>query len=206
MAKIKKSFLRSIIGNDSYDRLRGLSILYVPIYVVLTGLVFLLSKFFFWKILSTIFSILTGWSLFSLLFIGSIMLLCNIECNGEVSEYMNLNNGSTWKEDNINPKSYNLTIVWFIVLLALGITYGVISDREESHYKFLCTTYLVDHNNGVYHIIENDNCEDITNYNSLVGMKGHEIEAQTNYQLCTSCEEWYEDVMNAIDESEHYRR
>lgn len=206
MAKIKKSFLRKIIGNDTYDNLRGLAILYVVVYVVVTGLVFLLTRFFFWGVLSSIFSLLTGWSLFSLLFIGSVMLLCNIECNGEESEYINLNNGSIWKEDNINPKSYNLTVVWFIVLLALGITFGVISNREKSHYKFQCKTYLVDHKNEIYHIIENDDCENISNYNSLIEMKGHEIEDQTNYRLCTSCEEWYEDVMNAIDESEHYRR
>ena len=59
MSKIKKSFLREIIGNDSYDSLRRLAILYVPVYVVVTGVVYLLTKFFFSGILSSIFSLLT---------------------------------------------------------------------------------------------------------------------------------------------------
>lgn len=205
MSKIKKSFLREIIGNDSYDSLRRLAILYVPVYVVVTGVVYLLTKFFFSGVLSSIFSLLTGWSLFSLLFIGSVMMICNIECKGEETEYINLNSGSTWKEDNINSRSYKWTIVWFIVLLAIGITLGTISNRESSHYKFQCTTYLVDHQNGIYHIIENDDCEDIADYDSLVEMKGHEIERQTDYQLCTSCEEWYEDVISDMEAQEHYR-
>ena len=197
MPKIKKSFLREIIGNDSYDTLRGLAIIYVPVYVVVTGLVFLLTRFCYWGFLSTIFSLLTGWSLFSLLFIGSVMLICNIECNGEETEYIDHNSGSIWKEDDINPRSYKWTIVWFVVLLVIGITFGVRSNRESSHYKFQCTTYLVDHQNGIYHIIENDDCEDIANYDSLVEMKGREIERQTDYQLCTACEEWYEEVLYA---------
>lgn len=206
MTKINKSFLREIIGNDSYDNLRGKAKLYVPIYIVVTGLVFILTRICFLGWLSTIFSLLTGWSLFSILFIIYVILLCNIECNCEEKIYFDPSSCYTWKEDYINSRSYKLTTVWFIVLLTIGITFGVISNREKAHYKFQCTTYLVDHQNRIYHIIENDDCEDRAYYDSLVEMKGHEIERQTDYQLCTSCEEWYEEVISDMEAQEHYRR
>lgn len=206
MNAIKKSFFRKIIGSDTYDRYREFAKLYAPIYVIVTGMVFLLTRFYYWGFLCTIFSLLSGWSLFSLLFIISFMVLCNIECKGEETEYVNISNGTTWKEDNIRSKPYKLTIVWFVVLLALGTAFGILSNREKSHYRFQCTTYLVDCQNEIYHIVENDDCEDISNRDELIEMKGHEIESETDCQLCPACQEWHDDVTSTINSERHIRR
>ena len=56
------------------------------------------------------------------------------------------------KKKEPKPFKYKLTIVWGVILLALGIVAIYYSNRYRNRYAFECETFLVDEKAGIYHL------------------------------------------------------
>ena len=89
-------------------------------------------------------------------------------------------------------KAYKLTVVWGIVLAAMGVAAIYFTNRYRIQYSFECDTFLVDHNAKIYHYDWNDDCEKAEEAESLEEMKGYQIDKR--YSLCEWCKETREDV------------
>lgn len=188
MAIVKQSFLSNIIGRNTYDKFKGYAKEIIAIGTCVLAIVLLLSIFFHWSFISSLLSLITGTSLLFIAYVAALVLVLDIEV--DVDE----------PEKKPKPAAYKLTIVWGVVLVALGISAIYFSDKYLKHYAFECDTFLVDHQAGIYHLDWDNDCKVAAESGNLETMQGYQIDK--SYTLCEWCEEWAED---AEDEYESNR-
>jgi hypothetical protein len=188
MEKVKQSYLSNLIGENSYEEYSRLAMKIVGIGGLILIILFTLSHFFHSGIINYLLKLTTGTSLLFIAYIAACILLLDIRVEVEKIEL------EWWEEKKEvhKPLKYKITVVWGVVLLALGIAAIYFSNKYRNQYDFECTTFLVDHKAHVYHLDWNDDCEDAANAEELEEMYGYEID--DSYSFCEGCKEYEEDV------------
>ena len=192
MHKVKQSFISNIIGRKTYDEFRDLAKIIIAIGTCVLTILLLLSVFFHWSLISSLLNLVTGTSLLFIAYIAAFILVLDIEV--DVDE----------PEKKTKPTAYKLTIVWGVLLIALGICAIYFSNKYRKHYAFECETFLVDHQAGIYHLNCDNDCEVASEASNLEKKQGYQIDK--SYNLCEWCEEWAEDAEDEYESSRYYRR
>lgn len=209
MARIKKSFLSNLLGQNAYDDLRGIAKPITLIGSCILIILFLLSFIVHWRFVSKLLSMVTGTSLLFLFYIAAIILLLDIQVDviEPDGHYVIEPDGHYRFETTHSPKTinYKLTIFWGVILLLLGVSAIYFSNRYRKQYAFECSTILVDHKAGIYHLKWIEDCEVAAESEDLEEMKGYEINGM-GYSICEWCEEYAEEVEYASDTDSFYRR
>lgn len=175
METAKQSFLSNLIGSE-YDTLRLWAKHIVPIGIIVLVILFGLTRVCHLQFVSRIFSLFTGYSLLFVAFITELIILLDIRVVEE-------------KEST----KYKMTMVWFIILLSIGLSAAYLTNRYRKQYAFECTTYLVDPNEKIYHLKEYKKyCEYAQEALKLEEKKGYQIDE--SYKFCDCCEEWAEEA------------
>lgn len=198
MATDTISFLKNIIGCDRYDEFRCIAIRYIPIASIFLIVVFALTYFFYWSVLSWILNLITGTSLIFVAYIAGLVLLLDKGVTVEL-ERDRYNNYKFPKE---KPKGYKVTKIWGIILVILAILAIYFSNKYRKNYAFKCETFLVDENNGVYHL--NGSCDEKSKQYTTQ-MKGYEID-EHGYTLCEICKDWASDTQDFYESEQFTRR
>lgn len=190
----KESFIKDIMGRNTYDEFKGIAKLCVPPATIILVTVIVLTHFFHWKFLSLVLNFITGTSLIFLAYIIGVVLLLDFGVD-------------VWHEQSRDGSDrilrtifggYKITVVWAVLLVVLAIAAVYYSNKYRNHYSFECATFLVDEQKGIYHLKGyNTDCEEIEDRTRLVRMQGYEIE-ENNYTYCISCEEWEGEAMSDI--------
>ena len=186
MAIVRQSFISNLIGKDIYDNFKNQAKIIIYIGSCILAILLLLTSFFYWGFLSTLLNYVTGTSLLFIVYVAALILVFDIEVNVDEPERY------YWSEPvrQSKPIQYKLTIVWGVVLIILGIGAICFSDEYRKQYSFKCDTYLVDHQEKIYHLDWDIDCEVAAESFNLVKMKGYEIDK--SYKLCDCCECWVE--------------
>lgn len=164
---------------------------YAAVYISLMAVLFPVTRFCYWEFFRVMFMWLTGWSLLSVAFFLSLIIILNIPVTYVAR-------GSA---------GYKLTAVWGIALVALSIVGIHYSAKLRDRYSFQCETFWVDRESGTYHIDFHDRCLCGESLAGLENMKGHEMEKQLNsFELCEDCEQWAEDAEDSYQTERFIRR
>ena len=200
MAIVKQSFISNIIGRDTYDEFKGYAKAFIAIGTCILAVTFLLSLFFHWGFISNLLSIFTGTSLLFIAYIAALVLVLDIEVDVDEPEK------SYWSEPERKPvpTAYKFTIVWGVVLIALGVSAIYYSNLYRKNYAFECSTFLVDQNAGIYHLDCYNKCEDAAQAFELEKMKGFQID--DSYTFCEWCKEWAEDAEADFEYHRYFRK
>lgn len=185
---MKTSFLKQHIADKhiSESTIKIANKIFIIGFISLIFLI-IVSRYVKWMFLSNVIDIVTGTSVLFVFFILCMIVTLDIPINIDESKY---NHNNIEK----SPK-YIFTIFWCLILVCLGIVAIYGSNKYRKHYKFECTTFLVDQTKGIYHLNGyNNNCALKDNKNNLIKMNGYEIENNTNCVLCPDCAEWISDV------------
>ena len=200
MATVKKSFISDLIGRDFYDGLKGYAKPIILIGSCIIAVLLFLSFFVHWKFISSLLSLVTGTSLLFIIYVAALILVLDKEVEvEEPDKYYRFESDQTPK-----TRAYKLTIVWGVVLLLLGITAVFFSNRYRKRYAFDCSTILVDHKAGIFHLKWIDDCEVAAASEDLEEMKGYEIKGM-GYKICEWCEEYAEEAEDAYYSDRYYR-
>lgn len=135
MAIVKRSFLSNIIGRNTYDEFKCYAKVIIAIGTCVLSIVLLLSLFFHWSFISSLLSLVTGTSLLFIAYIAALVLDMEVDVYEPEKSY--------WSEPEKKPKpaAYKLTIVWGVVLVALGISANHRTTLlEDVSYPFLHLT------------------------------------------------------------------
>lgn len=184
----KQSFLSNLLGCQEYKELRIWAKLIVPIGAGILILLYLLSSFFHSGIIKYLLNLTNGTSLLFIVYVLFFVVLLDIEVDVEEKEK------NYWEDEKKAPKpfKYKLTIVWGVVLLSLGIVAIYYSNKYRNHYAFECETYLVDEENGIYHLGWDIDCGALDDVDYLEPMKGYQI--NESFKFCENCEEMLDEA------------
>ncbi len=193
MEKVKQSYLSNLIGKNIYEEYSSLAMKIVGIGGLILIMLFTLSHFFHSDIINYLLKLTTGTSLLFIAYIAACILLLDIRVEVEKPEQ------EWWEEEKEvqKPLKYKFTVVWGVVLLALGIAAIYFSNKYRNLYDFECTIFLVDHKAHIYHLDWNDDCEDAENAEELEEMYGYEIDK--TYSYCEGCKEYAEELESEAD-------
>lgn len=192
MALVKKSFLSSLIGGSTYEELKFFAKYMLAIGTCILFIIYLLSFLFHWSIISRLLNLTTGTSILFVVYIAAAIICLDKEVEVEASD-------SNYSKPANSPKmfSYKITVVWGVLLIALGVTAIFFSNRYKKQYAFDCSTIMVDRESGIYHLEWIDDCEVAAESDDLKEMKGYEIKG-LNYRFCDWCREYAEEVEYAM--------
>ena len=186
-----RSFLEDLFEVRNSEDIKWFARLYIGIYSFVLIVFFVVSHYFYWNFLSEFFSLLTGTSLFGLLFI--IAFAYALDFHKEITKRFP------------ETKGYKISKVLGIISLGVAIFIQYTLDVMTDHYEFQCGSYLVDIHNGIYHVFGCD-CETLGNTWDVVEMRGYEIEQTTNCELCEECKWLVEDAIDTYESDRYYRR
>lgn len=200
MAIVKQSFLSNIVGRNTYDEFKGYAKMIIAIGTCVLAIILLLSFFFHWGFISSLLNLVTGTSLLFIAYVAALVLVLDVEVEVDEPER------DYWSEPEKKPKTtaYKLTIVWGVVLITLGIGAIYFSNKYRKHYAFECSTFLVDHQTGIYHLDWDNDCEVAAESGDLEKVKGYQIDK--SYTLCEWCDEWAEDAEDEYESNRYFRR
>lgn len=188
MPIVKQSFISNLIGRQNYEDWLEYAKPIVIIGSVILILLFVLSSYFHWTILSYLVNLTYGLSLLFIGFILNIILLLDVRIEVEEPER------NYWEKAEKLPKplKYKFTIVWALALASMGITAIYLSNKYSKQYTFECNTFYVDKETGIYHLeIFIEDCDKAIHADYLEEMKGYQI--NKSFTLCEDCEEMLED-------------
>ena len=199
MAIVKKSFLSNLLGRSVYDDLKRYALIIIAAGSCSLAVLFLLSFFFHWVFISRLLNLVTGTSLLFVVYVADVIIALDKEVDvNELDSYYGSKPGDFQK-----TTAYRLTIVWGVVLLAIGVSAVFFSNRYRKQYAFECSTILVDEDARIYHYSWNDDCELAQKAaEDLVEMKGYEIKGQ-DYHLCEYCKEYAEEIEDIAREESY---
>ena len=193
------SFIKDILGKNTYNEFKVYAKQYIPIATVVLIVVLALTYFFHWWLLSRILSIITGTSLIFIVYIIGVVLFLDYGVEVELEETWN---GGYKMPDN-RPFNYKYgTKLWGITLIVLAIAAIYISHKYRTYYAFECETFLVDENTGIYHLEYGHDDEEIR---YTTKMMGYEIE-ENGYSFCESCKEWLEEAEEEYESERYIKR
>lgn len=183
----KQSFISNLFGRNTYADFKGIALLVSLIGTGILIVLYILSYYFHAGIINYLIKLTNGTSLLFIGYILAVIILLDIEVDVEEPEKNYL--GEEKKEPK--PFKYKLTIVWGVILLALGIVAIYYSNRYRNHYAFECDTFLVDEKAGIYHL-DYIECSVAEEAESLEEMKGYQIDK--TFRFCEECQEWLDDM------------
>lgn len=192
------SFLKRIIGVDTYDEYKDKAKICIPYVTVILAFIFLLTFYFNWIVLSWILNLLSGTSIIFLAYIAGIVLLFDKEVPVELDG--DSRRGYIFPKEK--PKGYKATKWWGIILIILAVIIIYTSNRYRKYYAFKCKTFLVEESTGTYHLKDGSDKKTIE---CPIKMKGYEIE-ERGYQFCITCEEYAEDTESAYNSERFFKR
>lgn len=193
------SFLKKIIGRQTYNGIKETANRIIPIATCILILLWGLSFFVHWSFISSILSLITG---FSLIFIAYIIgLIVWLDKGVDVALQKEYRGYAFPKKE---PKGFKKTKVRGIMLVILGILAIFFSNVYRKQYAFECDTFLVDHQKKTYHLDWDNDCEEAEVASRLEKMKGYQID--DSYTFCYWCEEWAEDAEAEYNANRFYRR
>lgn len=200
MAIVRQSFISNLIGKDNYDAFKELAKIVIAVGTCVLAILLILTNFFHWGFLSTLLNLVTGTSLLFIAYVAAFILVLDIEVDVDEPER------HYWSKPVKQPKplQYKLTIIWGIILIILGIGAIYFSNDYRKQYSFECDTFLVDHQEKIYHLDWDNGCELASESSNLVKMKGYEIDK--SYTLCDWCECWASDAEAEYEASRYFRR
>ncbi len=184
----KQSFLSNLFGHNTYAEFKGIALLVSLIGTGILIVLYILSFFFHAGIINYLIKLTNGTSLLFIGYILAVIILLDIEVDVEEPEK------SYWEKEKKEPKpfKYKLTIVWGVILLALGIVAIYYSNRYRNRYEFECDTFWVDEKAGIYHLDWDIDCSVAEGAESLEEMKGYQI--NKSFKFCEECQEWLNDA------------
>ena len=188
MPIVKQSFISNLIGRQNYEDWLEYAKPIVIIGSVILILLFVLSSYFHWTILSYLVNLTYGLSLLFIGFILNVILLLDVRIEVEEPER------NYWGKTEKLPKplKYKFTIVWALALASMGIIAIYLSNKYSKQYTFECNTFYVDREKGIYHLeIFIEDCDKAIHADYLEEMKGYQINKSVT--LCEDCEEMLED-------------
>ncbi|MDD7405201.1 MAG: hypothetical protein PUG32_04885 [Bacteroidales bacterium] len=200
MAIVKQSFISNIVGRNSYDEFKGYAKIIIVIGTCILAIVLLLSFFFYWGLISSLLNLVTGTSLLFIAYIAALVLVLDIEVDVDKPERCYLSE----QEEKPKPTAYKLTIVWGVILIVLGIGAIYYSNKYRMYYAFECSTFLVDHQNRIYHLDWDNDCEVAAEAGALEKMQGFQIDK--SYTLCDQCDELAKDAEDEYESNRYFRR
>lgn len=187
MAIVKQSFISNILGRNTYNDIKYYAKKVLVVGTSILCLLFLLSLICHFGFVSDLLSLVTGTSILFLAYIVSLIIVLDKEVDvDEPDPFIRGNSKKT------NSKSYKLTVVWGVILIAFGGLAMFFSNKYRKHYAFECSTFLVDKQACVYHLDFDNECEDAAKSNNLEKMQGFQIDK--TYTFCEWCKEWAEDA------------
>mgnify|MGYP006916115585 CR=1 FL=1 len=130
MQKVKQSFLSNLVGSKSYDGFLEYAKPVVLIGSCVLIVLYTLSSFFHWEILSRLIDLTNGLSLLFIAFIAEFILLLDIRVEVEEPER------NYWDKTEKSPKpfTYKLTIIWDFILIIIGILAIYYSYKYSKQY------------------------------------------------------------------------
>lgn len=185
---VKESFLSNLIGIENYNNWKPYAKLVFVVYTVLLLLLLMLTNVCHWKIVSEVFSLFTGTSLFFILYVASAILFLDIRVSPTCGE-------RNWK--------YKLTIAWGVSLIVLGLSAIIYTNHCRKDYALDCETCFVEEEAKCFHI--HKRCNSIKNKEMLEESKVYKAK-DLGYLLCVECEEWIEDTEFEYESSRYGRR
>lgn len=198
MPIVKKSFLSNLFGRNAYDELKRYAKIVIAAGTCVLVVLFLLSFFFHQIFISRLLNLVTGTSLLFGGYIVAVIIALDKEVDVyEPNTYCGEKPGEFQK-----TAAYKFTIVWGVVLLAIGVSAVFFSNRYRKQYAFECSTILVDQEARIFHYSWNDNCELVQDAEDLVEMKGYETKGQ-DYHLCEYCKEYTEEIEDLAREDSY---
>lgn len=198
MPIVRQSFISNIIGSSTYEDFYGYSKIIVAIGTSLLAIFIGLSCFFHSGIINWFLQLLTGTSLLFIAYVAALIIILDIRVNvNEPERY-------AWEEPKKpqRPWTYKLTIVWGVFIVLSGIAAIYTSNKYRKHYAFDCDIFLVDHQQGIYHVEWNEDCDVANEAEELEEMYGYEI--SKDYSFCESCKDFLIEMESY--ESERYIR
>lgn len=184
----QESFIRNLIGEDRYCCFKPYAGLIFLLYSVWLVILFSLTLICHWKILSDVFSLFTGKSMFFVLYIAIAILFLDVR----VKVVYGLRN---WK--------YKLTIAWGVVLIILGLSAVIYTNHYRKNYAFECETCFIEADNSCFHI--RTKCNSIMNKESLEKSKVYKAK-ELGYILCEECEWWIEESIDTYEAFQYSRK
>ena len=113
----RQSFISNLLGHNTYADFKAFALIVSLIGTGILIVLYVLSFFFHVGIIRYLLNLTSGTSLLFIGYILAVIILLDIEVDVEESEK------SYWKDEKkeTKPFKYKLTIIWGVVLLALGI-------------------------------------------------------------------------------------
>lgn len=185
--KSKESFLLNLIGEEHYNRFKPYAKFVFLAYSGVLAILFFLTKVCHWRLVSEIFSLFTGTSLFFLLYVAFAILCLDIR----VSEVYRVN----WR--------YKFTIVWGVFLIMVGLSAIVYTNRWRDAYAFECAHCYIEEESGYFHV--HKKCSSITDKSLLQESKIYNAQDK-GLKFCEECEEWSEDLEHESESLRYSRR
>lgn len=180
------SFLKRVIGVDTYNEGKDIARIAVPIATVILIIIYTLTFVVYWPILSAILNIITGNSIIFTAYIAGVVLIFDkgipMELRGDSL------NGYRFPEEM--PPGYKKTKVRAVIMILMAIVIVYLGERYREYYAFECATFIVDSDTNTYHL---EKCKYTKEAFDLSEMKGHEVE-ENNCSPCELCKEQAEEA------------
>lgn len=192
------SFLKKLIGRDAYDQGLDIAEVIIPIATVTLVIVFTLTFFVHWSILSAVLNLITGTSIIFVAYLIGVILLLDrgvpVELSGD--------HVYGYKFPEKMPPGYSKTKIRGITMIFLAAIAVYISNRYRKYYAFECTTFLVDTDTHTYHL---EKCKYAKEAFRLSEMKGYEVD-ENNYSSCELCREQAEEARATYNSDRLFKR
>ena len=194
MISYKYSYLKKILGLQTYYGIKDSARKIIPI---ATGFLFLLwglSLIVHWEFISSLLNIATGATLLFVAYIAGLIILLDKEI--VVVQEDKENKENLFSDDMYlschakEAMGFLKTKVIGISLIILGIVAIFFTEQYKRNYAFECQTFLVNNKKKIYHLDCDNDCDVAAETSNLEKMKGYQIDP--SYSLCNICEEWAE--------------
>lgn len=206
MVKESRSFLKDIIGRNTYNGIKELAHIIIPVATCFLAVLWGLSKIVHRNLLSFLLDLTTGTSWLFIAYILGLIVLIDKGKDVVLEENIFARLGqSRYYFPDEKPKGYKRTIVQGVILVTLGIVAVYFTNNYRKSYAFECSSFLIDKTHRLYHINTNNGCE----YKSrnVEKVKGYQLmEEYRDYRFCDWCKDWAEEVEDEYESDRYFRR
>lgn len=187
----KTSFLMELFP-EAYEFLKDIRI-YALAYAGLLALMITLSYFFQWGLVRFFLNIMMGWSVFSILFTGVLIIVLDKE--------FYVDEETLRSEKHHNDSAYKYSKVWGITLCIAAIIGLYYSNKYRNYYSFQCHKFYIGADYNLYHIEKDCDYIYMNQYGEwekrrnvdIEELNGKELE-YTDYEMCEHCRDFAEEA------------